>query len=836
MAHQWKPPCTFSSTLSGSIRPGDSVPEGQSVLQYFPYAFRQLRKSPAFAAIAIITLALGIGANTAIFSLVNASLLQSLPYRSPASLVHLQETRTSEDFNQMEFSYPDFVDLRTQNHSFEAMGGYSGAAATYSGKDGAEQVPASVVSANFFDVLGVRLASGRSFQPNADAEGGERAVVLSYQSWQNRFGGDPGILGRSLKLNGELYSVVGILPRDFQFIPSRSAEIFMPLEVKGWTLRRNGHWIHPVARLKPGVTIQVAQAEVSAIYRQMEQQYPDSNKNVGAVLTPLRDQLLGPVRPVLLILFGAVAAVLLIACSNLAAMQLARSVSRRKEMAVRSALGASRRQILQLLLTESLVLAVTGGSLGLVLASTILPVLVASLPREQLAMVPFLQGLHVDARVFAFCLVASVFAGVVSGLAPALQGVRLAVADALQDGGRTTDGLLRHRLRNGLVVSQIAMAIVLLVGAGLLMKSLNKLLHVDPGFTTAHLLTFQTALPDKKYSNEASVVEFEQELRARLQVLPGVDSVATASSLPLTGAGGTSRFVLEGDPRRPEYEHEANGRDVSPNYFSTMGIPLIAGRQFDDRDKLDSPHVLIINQTLAKMLSSDSNLMGKRFDFTYTNEHRFVEIVGIVGDERVTSIDQQPTPVFYDSVAQNPNTYFGVVIRTKPNPAALSESARRVVHDIDPELPVISMTTMEQIIEESPSALMRRYPAVLIGAFAVLALVLATIGIYGLLAYVVAQRTRELGIRLALGAQRNSLLRLVIGNGMRLALMGAVIGALCSLATGRALSSLLFQVKATDLFIMTGVVTALLLVALAASYIPARRAASIEPMQALRSE
>jgi predicted permease len=453
---------------------------------------------------------------------------------------------------------------------------------------------------------------------------------------------------------------------------------------------------------------------------------------------------------------------------------------------------------------ESLALAVIGGSLGLFLASTILPVLVASIPKDQLAMLPFLQALHVDVWVFAFCLVVSVFAGVLFGLAPALQGSRLAVGDALQDGGRTTDGSLRHRLRNGLVVSQIAMAIVLLVGAGLLLKSLNRLLHVNPGFTTAHLLTFQTALPGKKYSTKVRASQFEQDLRARLQALPGVESVATASSLPLTGAGGTSRFIVEGHPRKAEYEHEANGRDVSPNYFSTMGIPLIAGRPFDDHDKLDSPHVVLINQTLAKLLSSEGNLIGKRIDFTYTNAPELVEIVGIVGDEHVTSLDQNPTPVFYDPVAQSPNGNFGVVIKTKTDPSALSESVRRVVHDLDPELPVTSMATMDQIIQQSPSALMRRYPAVLIGAFALLALVLATIGIYGLLAYAVAQRTRELGIRLALGAQRTSLLKLVINR--------------------------------SDLLIMTGVVTLLLLVALAASYIPARRAASIEPVQALRSE
>ncbi len=808
----------------------------RSVVQDVRYAIRKLSKSPGFAIVSVLILALGIGANTAIFTLVNASLLRSLPYRSPSSLVHMQQTRTAGDFTEMEFAYPNLVDLRDHSQSFEAVGGYSAYSATYSGRDGSEQVPVGVVSANFFDVLGVRLALGRSFQSNADAAGGERAVVLSYQGWQNRFGGDPGILGRGLKMNGELYSVVGVLPREFQFIPSRGADFYMPLAVDEWQSRRNAFWIYPVARLKPGVTLERAQAEASTIAKQLAQQYPDSNQDVGIRITPLREKLLGPVRPILLILLGAVGAVLLITCSNLAAMQLARSVSRQKELAVRIALGASRSQILRLLLTESLILAVVGGVAGIFLASTLLPILIASIPKDQLAMLPFLTGLHLDARVFAFCSVVSVSAGVLFGLAPALQGSRQAASEAMQDGSRTTDASLRHRLRNGLVVTQIALAIVLLVGAGLLLKSLNKLLNVDPGFTSAHLLTFQTVLPDKKYTSPMQAIAFDRNLRARLQQLPGVQSVATASAIPLTGAGGTSRFVVEGHPRKADFEHEANGRDVSPSYFSTMGIPLIAGRWFNDHDNMDSPHVVVVNQAFAKVLASDGNLIGKRIDFTYTNEPNLVEIVGIVGNENVGSLDQSPTPVFYDPFAQSPNSSLGVVIRTKTDPGSFSESARKVLHDLDPELPVTSMVTMDQIIRESPSALMRRYPAVLIGGFAALALVLATIGIYGLLAYFVAQRSRELGIRLALGAQRDDLLKLVMLSGMKLALIGVLAGALCSVAVGRLLASLLFQVRPADLFILTSVVTLLLVAALAASYIPARRAAAIEPMQALRSE
>ena len=489
-----------------------------------------------------------------------------------------------------------------------------------------------------------------------------------------------------------------------------------------------------------------------------------------------------------------------------------------------------------LFLTESIVLAIIGGAAGLVLSAVLLPLLVASIPKDQLAMLPFLEGLHLDARVLGFCAVMSILSGVVFGLAPALQGLTRSAIGSLQDGTRSTANVQRHSLRNALIVCQIAMTIVLLVSAGLLLKSLNKLLHVDPGFTTAHLLTFQTVLPQKKYQTREQAIALEQNLRTRLQQLPGVQSVATSSAISLTGDGSSSRFVVEGHPRKAEYEHEANGRDVSANYFSTMGIPIRAGRVFNEHDTMDATHVIVINQTLAHLLSSDGNMIGKRIDFTFTNEPALVEVVGIVGDEQVSGLGQEPAPVYYDPITQSPSGSLGVMLRTTVEPIALADTVRRTMREIDPELPVTQLATMDQIIQQSPSALIRRYPAMMVGAFALLSLALAAIGIYGLLAYLVAQRTRELGIRLALGAQRSGVLRLVVGNGVRLAFFGALIGGLCSVAAGRLLATLLFQVSPIDVTIFAGVVFLLFTVVLLASYIPARRAASIEPMQALRSE
>ena len=800
------------------------------------YAWRRLLKSPGFAVTAVLTLALGIGANTAIFTVVNAALLRALPLQEPERLVHLSETRTTGTFQKMEFSYPDFVDFRERNRSFTGVGGYFPVNTTYSGREGAERVVATVASANFFDVLGVRPILGRVFAANADEAGGEKTVLLTYGGWQTRFGGDPNVLGKSVNLNSQPYTIVGVLPAGFQFAPSRSGEFWIPLAVRGWRLRRNAHWILGVGRLKPGVTLQQAQTEASGLALQLAAQYPDSNPGVGVYLTPLREQIVGEVRPILLVLMGAVIAVLLITCSNLAGLQLARAVTRQKELAVRTALGASRGRIVRLLLTDSVLIAVLGGLAGVLLAYFILPMLAASLPKDQQAILPFLHGLKLDWSVLGFSAAVSIFAGLLFGLAPSLQGARSDVHDALQDGSRTTAGSLRHRLRDGLVVAQVAMAVILLVSAGLVIKSLTKLLHVDPGFSVAHLLTFDTSLPQQHYPGEPQQVEFERNLRARLQSLPGVKSAATVDTLPLGNAGGTSRFVIAGHSRVATEEYEANTRDISPNYFETMGIPLRSGRLFNEHDDAKAPRVVIINQTLADRLFPGQDPIGKRVDFAYTKDPNFQEIVGVVGDENLGQLDHALTPVIYEPYAQSPDSYLSVTIRTEGDPGAVAGSVRAAVQALDSALPINALVSMDRIIADSPAVSVRRYPAYVIGAFAALAVVLAMLGIYGLLAYVVAQRTRELGIRLALGAQRRNLLGLVVGSGLRLALLGAAIGTVCAFAAGRMLATLLFQVRPTDLAISLSVATLLVAVALLASYLPARRAASIEPMQALRAE
>jgi predicted permease len=807
-----------------------------TILHEIRYAWRQLCKSPGFTVVAVLTLALGIGANAAIFTVVNAALLRALPFQDAGRLVHLSETRNAGTFQVMEFSYPDFVDFRNHNQSFSGIGGYFSIDTTFSGREGTEGVVATVASANFFDVLGVRPMLGRVFAANADEASGEKTALLTYSGWEKRFGGDRNVMGQSVTLMGQAYTIVGVLPRDFHFAPSRSSDFWIPLSVRGWRLRRNAHWIFGVGRLKDGISLEQAQAEASGIASQLAAQYPDSNPGVGIYLTPLRQQMVGNVRPILLVLMGAVLAVLLITCLNLAGLQLARSVARQKEIAVRTALGASRPRIVRLLLTESVLLSMVGGLGGVLLAYCILPLLVASLPKDQQAILPFLHGLQVDKAALWFSAVVSIFSGILFGLAPSLRGARSDVHDALQDGSRATAGSLHHRLRNGLVVAQVAMAIVLLVSAGLLMKSLSRLLRVDPGFNVEHLLTFDTSLPMQHYPDAAHQIEFERNLRARLQALLGVKSAATVSRLPLGNAGGTSRFVIAGHARIPTEEFEANGREISPNYFETMGIPVRQGRAFNEHDDEKAPKVAIINQTLAGLVFPGQDPIGKRIDFTYTKDPNIYEVVGVVGDENLGQLDRKPTPVIYDPYAQSPNMMLSVTIRTEGDPSAAAGSVHEAMHELDASLPVNSLVSMDRIIADSPSVAIRRYPAYLIGAFASLALLLAMLGIYGLLAYVVAQRTRELGIRLALGAQRRNLLGLVIASGLRLALLGAAIGSVCALAAGRMLTMLLFDVRSTDVAILLSVATLLVVIALLASYIPARRAASIEPMQALRAE
>ncbi len=809
-----------------------------TLLRDLQFGTRMLRKNPGFTAVALVTLALGIGANTAIFSVVKPALLQSLPFQQPERLVQVWSTRTTGDITPFEVSYPDFVDIRAHNQVFEQFGGYSVTGSNYSGPNGTEQVPTPMASANFFDVLGVRLALGRSFQPDADGAHGEKAVILSYGGWQRRFGGDPNILGRGLKFDGELRTVVGVLPRDFQFAPGLSADFWMPLAVDGgFRARRNGYWFHPVGRLKPGVTLQQAQADLTTLMRQLQIQYPDSNATLSAQLHPLRDDLVGNVRPVLLLLTVAVGVVLLITCANLAGLFLAKSVGRCREIGIRVAVGASHWHVIRQLLTESILLALLGGVLGVGLAVLAIPAMIAGTPKFLAQSMPFLDHARVDGGVLLCSAAVSLLAGILFGLAPSIQIFKPALQNALQEGGRTVASSASHRFRNFLVIAEIAMAIVLLAGAGLLTKSLLRVISVDPGFRTDHLLSFNVAMPGNRYTKEEQVIGFEQTMRAHLKSLPGVKDVVIVSVLPLSGGGNTSRFVLEG--RRSasaREEHEANSRDISSNYFAAMGVPLRAGRSFTDQDKKGAPNVVVINQTLADEVFRGVDPIGKRIDFTYSNTPFLNEIVGIVGDENVTSMDSKPAPVVYFPFAQGLNTFFSVAIRTSMEPNSLESAVRRTFNDLDPEVATYGMASMEEVISQSPSVFLRKLPAILVTAFAVLALLLASLGIYGLLAYSVAERRRELGIRLALGANRTDLMRLVVGNGMKLAITGTILGILGAVGAGYALASVLFQVRPTDVAIMTSVPVLLLVVALLASYIPARRATKIDPIVALRQE
>lgn len=810
----------------------------ETLKQDVRYGWRMLRKSPGFTVIVILMLALGIGVNTAVFTILNATLLRTLPFEKPDELVQVWQTRTSGSFQQMEASYPTYLDMRDHSQVFSRLGGYSRTTATLSGQDGAEQIAIAVASSGFFEALGVQPILGRTFSPAEDGAQEQTGVILSYGGWQRRFGGDPHIVGKTLTLDGSLCTIVGVLPETFQFGPTRSADIWRSLHLSGQMLeRRNLHWFYPVGRLRPGTNLQQAQAGMATLARQLELQYPDSNHDVGIRLLSLRDQLVGSVRPVLLMLMASVGFVLLITCANVAGLLLARSVPRQREIAIRVALGAARGRIVRQLLTEGIVLALIGGAAGVLVASWAVPAILSTIPKDQVASLPALLGLGVDRTVLLFSLGLSVITGILFGMAPALQIFNPHVSGTLQESGRSSVASPHSRLRNVLVVGEISMAIVLLVGAGLMLNSLRHVLAVDPGFKTDHLLTLSLALPDKSYPDDARSQAFVRQLLQNTGRLPGVKEAAAVSIVPLSGGGNTSRFDLEGHPKASGgEEYEANSRTISANYFRVMGIPLRAGRFFTEQDNAKSPHVVMVNQTLVDMAFPKQNPIGKRINFTYSNKPNFWEIVGVVGNENVSALDANRTPVVYDNFEQDASGYFSMVVRTQQEPTTLADGVRRLVREMDAAVPVYGIASMEQVIADSPTMFLRAYPAYLVGALAGIALLLAALGIYGLLAYSVAQRTRELGLRMALGAQPWQLLQMIIRNGLQLALIGTGLGVLGALAAARLISSLLFGVTPTDFPTFLEVCGLLLLAVLPATYIPARRATKIDPMVALRYE
>jgi predicted permease len=798
------------------------------------FALRNLLKHRAFTAIAIVTLALGIGGSTSIFTVVDAALLRGLPYKSPDRLYHLWEKTPQDKFSKREFSYPDYQDYQ-QNNVFEALIAYTGGGAVLSGLGEPESVGAPRVSANFFSVLGVDPILGRTFQAGEDQQGGPKVTVLTYGLWQRRFGGDPGIVGRALTINDESYTVIGVLPATFQFA-LRNNDLFLPYQpTQNQLTRRFMHGTNLIGRLKPEVGPEEAQSALNLIASRIEQQYNDSHAGTTSRIIPLQEEIVGNVRPILLVLLAAVGFVLLIACANVASLLLTRSLARQKEIAIRSALGASRWRVVRQLLTESILLSLAGGAAGLFIAYWGVPALVASLPQNQLNAMPFLKSLNLDTGILTFSFALSLLTGLVFGLAPALQSSRLDLNEVLKEGGRNASASASHRLRSAMVVTEIALAVVLLVGAGLMMKSLLRLLQTNIGFKTENLLTMTVILPPSKYTQPDQQINFNDQLRERVQSLPGVAGAGTVNILPVN-AGNTTRFYVDGDPvPQPGKEIESNIRTVSDDYFKTLGVPLLAGRTFDVRDTATTPVVVIIGKTIADRVFPGRDPVGMRLRYPSVQVDP-ITIVGVVGDIKITGLDEAVKPVLYYSFRQGPSTFANLVARTNTDPNTLATSIRNEVRNLEPEAAILNVRTMEEMIAQTPASFMRRFPALLISIFAGVALLLASIGIYGVVSYSVSQQTHYIGVRMALGARPADILRMVLKQGLVLALLGLVIGVFAALGLMRLLSTLLFEVSANDVSTFSIVTGVLFFVALLACYLPARRATKVDPLVALRYE
>ncbi|HYJ87663.1 MAG TPA: ABC transporter permease [Pyrinomonadaceae bacterium] len=816
-----------------------------NLLQDIRYGFRRLLKRPGITAIAVVSLGLGIGANTSIFSVVNAVLLRPLPYQDSERLVVLWETNSQQIAVQMntqnrnQVAPANFLDWNNQNQVFEGMAAIRVLSFNLTGGDLPERVPGAIVTQNLFSLLGVKPALGRSFLPEDAQPNRERVAVLSDGLWQRRFGADPNVIGQKLSLNNELFSVIGVMPREFEYPDDAELWVLSRLEVPeapgaakaDLLTNRVAHYLFVVARLKPGVTMQQAQAEMKNIGSRLQSQYPDTNGSMGVRVVTMHEEIVGDIKPALQILLGVVFFVLLIACANVANLLLARATSLRKEIAVRIALGANRAHIIRHLLIESVLLALVGGILGLLIAYLGIRLLVTLAPSD----IPRLNEINLDTFVLGWTFLISVLTGVIAGLVPALQFSKPNLNETLQEGGRGADaGSSSRRIRGLLVVAEVALTLILLTGAGLLVKSVINLQQVNPGFNPENVLTMRLALPAYKYTGEEQSKAFTTELLHRVKNLPGVDSVAITTALPLSRAEAASSFTVEGQPLPPDGNLPiANWRVVSPEYFQVLSIPLIKGRTFTERDGKDVPSVVIINQTMARSIFPNEDPLARRL--VVGGAKSASQIVGVVGDVRHSGLDAEPKPEMYVSYLQTVRPAYTVAVRTEVDPSSIVPSLRNEISAIDKDQPISLVKTMNELRSESLAQL--RFNTTALSLFAGIGLILAGVGIYGVMAYSVAQRTHEIGIRMALGAQPENVLKLVLGQGMVLAIIGVGIGLAASLALTRVMASLLFGgVTTTDPMTFAFVSLMLALVALLACYIPARRATRVDPLIALREE
>lgn len=802
------------------------------------YAARMLRKSPGFTAVAVFTLALGIGANTAIFSFVDGVLLKPLPYAHPERILMVWEKPPGYDRNGI--STLNFLDWKAQNTVFDHIAAQTGGSMTWSGSGEPVELRGTRVSASYFDIFGVQAALGRTFAPDEDQPDKGRVAVISYRAWQNRFGGQRNILDQQLTLNGHPYTVVGVLPMGSPY-DRAYAEIWTPLVFEPKDMTRNFHWFRAYARLKEGVTLERARAEMNVIGARIEKQYPDSNKGWGVTVERFADRIVGDqLRQSLYMLLAAVGAVLLIGCANLANLTLARGTSREREVAIRASLGAGRWRLIRQFLTEHVVLSLLGGLLGLALGYGMVAGLKFLMPPY---MLPSEANVAVDVRVLLFTLAIAALTGIVFGIAPALHAASPNLSGSMKEGGRGSGASgSRRRLRGALVVVEMALAFILLTGAGLLIRSFERLQQVNAGFDTTNVLTMRAPIAPGKLKDGSEATSYMRRLIDGIETVPGVLEAAITSALPLQGWSTGMPFQISGKPIKDRANREACFfKRISESYFRSLGIRLRKGRVLSEKDVKGSPPVTVINETMAKKYFRDEDPIGK---LILVQEIIFAkpqlgpeipwEVVGVIADEKVNGLDDDKSAGMYVSYAQSPPEYFSLVVKGSVNPETMQQSIRRAVQQIDPDQPLTNVQTLARI--KSDSVAPNRLRTTLLGVFAGIALLLAAIGIYGVISYSVAQRTHEMGVRLALGASRRDILSLVVGSGMLLAGTGLAIGLAGSLALTRLLKSLLFGVSATDAATMLAVAALLAAVAALACYAPARRATRVDPMVALRYE
>lgn len=794
------------------------------VLRDLRFGVRQLVKAPAFSLVAILTLTLGIGASSAIFSVVNGVLLRPLPFPEADSLVRVHEV--VPQYGRFSVAPANFLDWRTQATVFERIAAYTGASATFAWTDGPERVLGTSVSWDIFELLRVQPALGTAFTADQDRPGSNNVIVLSHGFWQRRFNSDPGVVGRSVSVNGESLTILGVMPADFYY-PTRASEYWRPIAINPANATRGGHFLGVIARTKSGTTVEQAGTEMKVIAERLAEQYPANSANESAEVVPLLEQMVGAIRPALMTLLVAVAVVVLIACANVANLLLVRASVREKEVAIRAALGAGRSRILIQMLAESLILAGVGGILGLGLAYLAIP----AIQTLSAGSIPRVADITIDGTVLLFALGASALTGIVFGLVPAIQMSRTGAGAVLKEGGRSSVGSGGRWLRSSLLVTEVALSLMLLVGAALLLKSFSKLTNVDPGFSSDGVLAFQVALPATAYPEDSNRLTFFDTLLERLSTAPAVQQVGAVQTLPLRG-GYVLSFSIDGrPPATPGDEPSANHRIVTPDYFKTLNVPVRRGRTFTKLDGPTSPLVAVVDDAFVRRHFPDQDPIGQRIDIGNGTDGSY-EIVGVVGTVNYSGLDAEAAPTMYVPYPQDVFSTMWIVTKTAGDPNALIGTVRQVLGEIDRRLPAYSITPLSTVLDESVAQ--RRFSMLLIALFGGVAVFLSAVGLYGVVAYTVSLRTKEIGLRMAIGAQPRDVLTLIVGGGMKLAIAGVVLGTIGAFAASSLVETMLFEVEPTDPVSYAATALLLLVIAAVACYIPARRAMQVDPMIALQ--